>query len=243
MMTIDTITNTRIDEIADDIYRISTPIPPEVIPGGFTFNQFLIVDDFPLLYHTGPRKMFASIREAIASVIPVTSLRYVCFSHFEADECGALNDFLQISPDAEPLCSNIAKMVSVDDVALKTARGLADGEELSLGRHVVRWIDTPHLPHAWECGHLFEITTKTLFCGDLFTQGGHEHEPLTTVDILEPSEKLRNSLDYFSHSNRVYELTEKLAINSPDILACMHGASWKGDGAALLRQLAKRLAA
>lgn len=242
-MEFDKKTGTRIDEIANGIFRISTPVSPEVIPGGFTFNQFLIVDDSPLLYHTGPRKMFTPIREAISTVLPVASLRYVCFSHFEADECGALNDFLDMAPDAEPLCSNIAKMVSVDDIALRPARGLADGEELSLGSHVVRWTDTPHLPHAWECGHLFETTTKTLFCGDLFTQGGHEHEPLTTGDILENSESMRNSLDYYSHSKRVYELTEKLAANSPEILACMHGASWKGDGAALLRQLARRLAA
>lgn len=242
-MNIDTQKSTRVDEIANGIYRISTPVPPKVIPGGFTFNQFLIVDDLPLLYHTGPHKIFIPTREAIESVIPVASLRYVCFSHFEADECGALNDFLEAAPDAEPLCSNIAKMVSVDDVALRPACGLADGEELSLGTHIIRWIDTPHLPHAWECGHLFETTTKTLFCGDLFTQGGHEHQPLTTSDILEPSENMRDSLDYYSHSNRVHELTEKLAANSPDILACMHGASWKGDGAALLRQLAKRLAA
>lgn len=242
-MEFDKKTGTRIDEIANGIFRISTPVSPEVIPGGFTFNQFLIVDDSPLLYHTGPRKMFTPIREAISTVLPVASLRYVCFSHFEADECGALNDFLDMAPDAEPLCSNIAKMVSVDDIALRPARGLADGEELSLGSHVVRWTDTPHLPHAWECGHLFETTTKTLFCGDLFTQGGHEHEPLTTGDILENSESMRNSLDYYSHSKRVYELTEKLAANSPEILACMHGASWKGDGSDLLRQLARRLAA
>jgi flavorubredoxin len=235
--------DTRIDEIANGIYRISTPVSPDVIPGGFTFNQFLIVDDSPLLYHTGPRKMFSSIRDAIASVIPVASLRYVCFSHFEADECGSLNNFLEIAPQAEPLCSNIAKMVSVDDIAIRKAHSLSDAEELSLGEHVVRWIDTPHLPHAWECGHLFEVTTKTLFCGDLFTQGGHEHQPLITEDILEASESMRNALDYFSHSNQTYELTEKLAETAPEILACMHGASWKGDGSALLRKLAKRLAA
>jgi len=165
---------TRIDEIASGIYRISTPVPPTAIPGGFTFNQYLTVDDAPLLYHTGPRKMFPLICEAIATVIPVQSLRYIGFSHYEADECGSLNDFLEAAPEAEPLCSSIAKMVSVDDIALRPAHALADGEELSLGAHTVRWTDTPHLPHAWECGHLFETTTKTLFCGDLFTQGGHE---------------------------------------------------------------------
>jgi len=234
---------TRIDEIANGIYRISTPVPPAMIPGGFTFNQYLIVDDSPLLYHTGPRKMFPLVSEAIASVIPVSSLRYIGFSHYEADECGSLNAFLEAAPGAEPLCSQIAKMVSVDDIALRPAHALADGDELSLGAHVVRWIDTPHLPHGWECGHLYETTTQTLFCGDLFTQGGHEHEPLTTEDILETSEQMRGALDYFSQTRNVHELMEKLAINNPRVLACMHGAAWKGDGAALLRQLAGRLAA
>ncbi len=233
--------STRIDEIVSGIFRISTPVPPAAIPGGFTFNQYLIVDDAPLLYHTGPRKLFPLVCEAIASVIPVHSLRYIGFSHYESDECGSLNDFLEAAPGAEPLCSNIAKMVSVDDIALRPAHALADGEELSLGAHVVRWIDTPHLPHGWECGHLFEETTQTLFCGDLFTQGGHEHEPLTTENILETSEAMRGVMDYFSQTRCVHELMEKLAINKPRVLACMHGAAWEGDGAALLRQLAGRL--
>ncbi len=235
--------NTRIDEIADGIFRISTPVPPEAIPGGFTFNQYLVVDETPLLYHTGTNKMFPLIRSAIASVIPVESLRYIGFSHYEADECGSLNQFLEAAPNAQPLCSQIAKMVSVDDIAIRPARALADGEALSLGSHVVHWIDTPHLPHGWECGHLFESTTRTLFCGDLFTQGGHQHEPLTSEDILDPSEQMRSALDYYSHTGNVHELMEKLAINSPQVLACMHGAAWKGNGADLLRQLARRLAA
>lgn len=234
---------TRIDEIADGIHRISTPVPPDVMPGGFTFNQYLIVDEQPLLYHTGPRKLFPLVSEAIASVIPVSSIHYLGLSHFEADECGALNEFLAVAPDAEPLCGNIAKMVSVDDVADRPARGLADGESLSLGAHNVRWIDTPHFPHAWECGHLFDSTTETLFCGDLFTQGGHEHEPLTTQDILDSSEEMRSGLDYFSQTRRVLDLAEKLAETEPRTLACMHGSAWQGrDGAGLLRALGERLA-
>ena len=234
--------STRIDEIANGIFRISTPVPPTAIPGGFTFNQYLIVDENPLLYHTGTKNMFPKVRDAIASVIPVSSLRYIGFSHYEADECGSLNLFLEAAPKAEALCSRIAKMVSVDDTASRPARALEDGEELSLGTHVVQWIDTPHLPHGWECGHLFEKTTETLICGDLFTQGGHQHEPLTTDDILDPSEEMRAALDYFSQTRQVHELMEKLAAHSPRKLACMHGAAWEGDGAALLRQLAGRLA-
>ena len=235
--------DTRIDEIASGIFRISTPVPPEAIPGGFSFNQYLVVDEAPLLYHTGTNNMFPKVRDAIATVIPVESLRYIGFSHYEADECGSLNKFLEMAPNAEPLCSQIAKMVSVDDFASKPAHALSDGEELSLGDHKVKWIDTPHLPHGWECGHLFESTTKTLFCGDLFTQGGHEHEALTSNDILDPSEQMRSALDYYSHTGNVHQLMEKLAINSPEVLACMHGSAWKGDGGALLRQLASRLAA
>ena len=134
-------------------------------------------------------------------------------------------------------------MVSVDDTALRPAHALGDGEELSLGKHTVYWTDTPHFPHAWECGHLSEKTTQTLFCGDLFTQGGHEHPALTTEDILITSEEMRSGMDYFSQTRFAGELAEKLAATSPRILACMHGSAWEGDGAALLRQLGKRLAA
>lgn len=232
---------TRIDEIADGIYRISTPVPPPMIPGGFTFNQFLIVDDEPLLHHTGLRGTFPAVRDAIARVLTPSKLRHLSLSHFEADECGALNAFLAIAENATPLCGEIAKMVSVDDTADRPARGMKDGEELVLGRHTVRWISTPHLPHAWECGHLFETSTRTLLCGDLFTQFGDEHEPITERDILEPSEDARRAFDYFAHSREQRALLEKLATLKPTTLACMHGASWRGDGGRLLRALADRL--
>lgn len=233
---------TRIDEIAPGIHRISTPVAPETMPGGFTFNQFLIEDEQPLLYHTGPKKMFPLVQEAIARVLPVESLRFIGFSHYEADECGSLNDFLERAPEALPLCSVTAKMVSIDDVALRPARAMADGESLSLGRHRVRWLDTPHLPHAWECGHLYEETSSTLFCGDLFTQGGDQHEALTREDILGPSEAMRSGMDYYSATTHGRELLEKLADTRPRLLACMHGASWEGDGARLLRALGDALA-
>jgi flavorubredoxin len=231
--------NTSIAEIGDGIYRISTPVPPNpALPGGFTFNQFLVVDDEPLLFHTGPRKMFPLVREAIETVIPAGTLRYLGISHFEADECGALNEFLAVAPRAVPLCGAVGKMVSVDDVADREARGLGDGEQLSLGKHTVGWIDTPHLPHGWDCGYLFESTTSTLFCGDLFTQPGAEHSALTEGDILGPSEAMRGAMDYFAHARNTDELLAKLAAKHPTTLACMHGASWNGNGRELLGELA-----
>lgn len=232
---------TSIDEIADGIHRISTPV--SVVPGGFTFNQYLIVDDEPLLFHTGLRRMFPLVREAIAAVMPVERLRWVAFSHYEADECGALNEFLAAAPNALPLCGEIAALVSVADIADRPPRAMEDGEELSLGRHRVRWFATPHLPHAWECGFLAEETTRTLLCGDLFTQGGATHPALTEVDILDPSEAFRAHLDYYSHTRNAGPMIERLAATAPTTLACMHGAAWRGDGARLLRALGQRLQA
>ena len=234
--------NTSIVEIGDDIYRISTPVPPNpALPAGFTFNQFLIVDDEPLLFHTGLRGMFPLVREAIEAVIPVGTLRYLGISHFEADECGAINEFLEVAPQAMPLCSAIGKMVSVDDVADREALGLGDGEPLSLGKHVVQWIDTPHLPHGWDCGYLFEQKTSTLFCGDMFTQPGAEHRPLIEGDILGPSEAMRDAMDYYAHTENTGQLIAKLAATGPTTLACMHGSSWSGNGSELLGQLAAAL--
>ena len=240
-----TITNsqssTSIVEIGDGIYRISTPVPPNpALPAGFTFNQFLIVDDEPLLFHTGLRGLFPLVREAIEAVIPVNTLRYLGISHFEADEAGALNDFLAIAPHAVPLCSAVGKMVSVDDVADREARGMGDGEQLSLGHHTLTWMATPHLPHGWDCGYLFDHKTSTLFCGDLFTQPGAEHAPITEDDIFGPSEVMRNALDdYFVSTKNTGGLIAKLAATNPTTLACMHGASWRGNGSELLGELAK----
>ena len=234
---------TSIDEIADGIYRISTPVPPsEALPPGFTFNQYLIVDDKPLLYHTGLRHIFPLTRQAIATVMPVEKLRYIGFSHVEADESGALNEFLAVAPKAVPLCSDIAAMVSIGDQADRPPLAMADGQSLDLGRHKVTWTATPHLPHSWECGHLFEHKTRTLFCGDLFTQVGADHPPLPSNDILEPSEQARAAMDYYSHTANCAPLIDKLARLEPKILACMHGSAWQGDGAAALRALGQRLA-
>jgi len=230
-------TATTIDEIADGIYRIFTPVE---IPGagGFSFNQYLIADDEPLLFHIGLRKLFPQVRDAVGRVLPFARLRYLAFSHFEADECGALNEFLAVAPVAEPLCGRIAAMVSVNDYADRPPRALADGETVTLGRHSVSWIDTPHLPHAWECGLMMERATGTLLCGDLFTQGGSAHPPLTECDILAPSEAFRRQLDYYAHARDTRARLERLAALAPTTLACMHGSAWRGDGAALLRALA-----
>jgi flavorubredoxin len=233
---------TTVDEIADGIYRISTPVPPSVVPGGFTFNQYLVRDEAPLLFHTGPRMLLDAVRGAIARVLPVETLRYVSFSHVEADECGTLNQFLAIAPRAQPLCGKIAAMVSIADLADRAPVALADGERLSLGRHEVQWHDAPHVPHGWECGFLSETTTRTLFCGDLFTQFGERHPALTEADILEPSEAGRAGMDYYAHSPETGRILGRLADTAPTTLACMHGSAWRGDGGAMLRGLAARLA-
>jgi flavorubredoxin len=244
MPIVDAASATAVDEIADGIFRISTPVPPsEDLPPGFTFNRYLIADEKPLLYHAGLRQMFPLTSRAVAAAVPVDSLRYIAFSHVEADECGALNEFLKAAPRAEPLCGDIAAMVSVRDMADRPPRAMADGETLSLGRHSVTWIATPHLPHGWECGHLYESTTRTLFCGDLFTQFGADHPAITEEDILEPSEQARAALDYYSHTGNCAALVEKLAALDPAMLACMHGPAWRGEGAALLRRLGRTLAA
>ena len=230
---------TRVDEVAEGIYRISTPVT--ILPGGFTFNQYLVLDEQPLLFHTGPRSLFPLVSEAVAAVMPLDKLRYLGLSHFEADECGALNEFLAVAPDAVPVCSQVAAMVAVDDVATRKARPLADAEVLELGRHRVRWIDAPHVPHGWECGYLFEEATRTLLCGDLFTQGGATHTPITESDILGPSEAMRAAMDYFAHGPNTGPTLRRLAALAPETLACMHGSAWKGNGKELLTALAETL--
>ena len=233
---------TNIHEIADRIYRINTPV---TLPGdgiGFSFNQYLIDDDEPLLFHAGLRQLFPLVREAVATVMPVARLRHIAFSHVEADECGALNHWLEAAPQAAPLCGTVAAMVSVGDLADRAPRALADGETISLGAHTMRWFDAPHLPHGWECGYMMEERTGTLLCGDLFTQPGPGTTALTESDVLGPSEAFRKMMDYYAHSRDADALLEKLARTNPTTLACMHGSAWRGDGAALLRALAGELA-
>jgi flavorubredoxin len=232
---------TNIQEIADGIFRINTPIDLPGGPGAFSFNQYLVVDDAPLLFHTGQRGLFPLTSEAVSAVLPLEKLRYIGLSHFEADECGALNQFLAAAPNAVPICGQVAAMVSINDFADRAPRALADGENLELGTHRVRWFDTPHVPHSWECGLMMDMTTRTFFCGDLFTQGGRGETALTESDILGPSEAFRAPLDYFAHAPQTGALLERLAQENPATLACMHGSAWRGDGAKLLRELAGSL--
>ena len=229
---------TNIHEIADGIYRINTPIDTPV--GAFNFNQYLVVDEKPLLFHTGPRRLFPLVQEAIAAITSPGRLAYIGFSHFEA-ECGSLNEFLALAPEAVAVCSRVGAMVSINDIADRPPHALAEGDSLVLGRHTLRWFDTPHLPHGWDCGLMFDDTTRTLLCGDLFTQGGRGETALVETDILGPSEAFRDAMDYYSHSPHTGTQLERLATQAPATLACMHGSAWTGDGAALLRALAQSL--
>ena len=241
-MITNTQSGTNVAEIAAGIFRINTPV---ALPGeiGFNFNQYLIVDDAPMLFHTGMRQLFPLVSEAIRAVMPVERLRYVGLSHFEADECGALNEFLAAAPNAVPVCGQVAALVSVNDYANRAPRVLADGEVFSLGKHTMKWFDTPHVPHAWECGLMVDTASRTFFCGDLFTQGGAGDDALTEADILGPSEAFRKPMDYFAHAPQTRATLERLAREAPTTLACMHGSAWRGDGARLLRDLAGALEA
>lgn len=238
MPVVDRQSGARVEEIAERVYQIHLPVQD----GAFSFNQYLVVDDEPLLFHTGPRALHALVLRGVASVMPVERLRYIGYSHFENDECGGMRELLAAAPDAVPLTGPIGAMLN-SDVFDRPTRALAEGEVLSVGTGAVTWIATPHLPHAWECGYLFESRTKTLFCGDLFTQPGANGPAITSGDVLEPSERVRNGNEYFALIANAEELLEKLAATKPNVLACMHGSAYRGDGAALLRALGKRIAA
>jgi flavorubredoxin len=231
-------TGTRIDEVADGIYRINTPLRPDVIPGGFSFNQYLIVDDEPVVFHTGWRRWFPFVSEAISKVIPLERIRRIGYSHFEGDESGAMNEFLAAAPMAVPFASQIGVLTSLEDHVERSPRALADGEEFAIGRKTLQWIYTPHVPHGWDCGVLFEKTTRTLLCGDLFTQPGADTPALTGSEVLSVSETMRHAMDYYAHATNTRPILERLAALAPATLACQHGSAYRGDGAALLRELA-----
>jgi flavorubredoxin len=228
--------DTRIDEIADHIYRLSTLVP-DAAPGGFTFNQFLIDADEPLLFHTGPRAMFPLVSAAVATILPVESLRWVTFGHVEADECGAMNLWLAAAPHATVAHGVMGNMVSLNDLADRPPRDLLDGELIELGSRRVRHLDTPHVPHGWEARVLFEETTGTLLCGDLFTQTG-DGPAATDNDLVAPSLHAEIMFGYTASPARLAATARKLADLAPRTLACMHGSSFTGDGAQALRDLA-----
>src|SRR5262245_61161733 len=177
---------TKVDEIAPDIYRLSSKIDEVAPPAGFTFNQFLIKGDEPFLFHTGMRALFPLVSEAVGRIIPVTDLRWISFAHVEADECGAMNDFLAAAPNAEVVHGGLACMLSLNDMANRAPRPMADDEVLDIGGHRMRFLPTPHVPHNWESGLWFDETTDTLFAGDLFTHVG-DGPALTSNDIVEPA--------------------------------------------------------
>ena len=228
--------DTRIDEIADRIYRFSTFVP-DVGPTGFTFNQYLIDDDDPLLFHTGARHMYPNLAEAIATIVPIARLRWITFGHLESDECGAMNQLLAVAPQAEVAHGGLGCMVSLNDLADRPPVPLADGQVIELGQHRIRHIDTPHVPHGWEARLLFEESTKTLLCGDLFTQLG-DGPPVTTDDIVEPAGQAEDVFGATCLTPRTGPTIRSLAELTPTTLAVMHGSCFTGDGANALLALA-----
>ena len=232
---------TRIDEVAEGIYRINTPLRIDAIPGGFNLSQYLILDDEPMIFHTGCRRWFPFVSEAVAKVTPLESIRHVGYSHFEGDEAGAMNDFLAAAPQAIPFASNVSVMTSLADMTDVPPRGLADGQEFSTGRKTWQWIDTPHVPHGWDCGVLFDKSAATLLCGDLFTQPGTVTPAVTESEILSASELIRKPMDYYAHGTNTTAILRRLAALQPTTLACQHGSAYRGDGGALLLALAATL--
>ncbi len=227
---------TKLDEIAPGIYRISTLVA-EIGPTGFTFNQFLVADDEPLLFHTGHRSMFPSVCEAIEQVLPVSSLRWITFGHVESDECGAMNDFLTVAPNAQVAHGALGCMVSIAEMADRPPRPMADGEVMEIGAKRLRHIDTPHVPHGWEARVLFEETTQTLLCGDLFTGLG-DGLAVTEDDLVGPAMEAEGLFRYSSLTPDTAAVMRKLGDLAPLTLALMHGSSFRGDGKKALYELA-----
>lgn len=230
---------TAVDEIAPDLFRLSIHVPDFDLQ----FNHFLVRDEEPLLFHTGLRAMFPALREAVTRLIDPATLRYIAWSHFESDECGALNDWLQIAPRAEPVCTPVGKLVSVDDFALRPARGLPDTEVLATGKYRFRFQRSPHIPHGWDAGVLFEETRRTLFCSDLFHHFGNV-APLTTSDLIEPTRAAMKTMQegplagYIPYTRQTEGVLRSLAALKPATLAVMHGSSYSGAADRQLTDLA-----
>ena len=228
---------TRVDEIADGIFRISTFVAEVAPPAGFAFNQFLVRGEEPLLFHTGPRRLFPAVREAVAKLIDPAQLRWISFGHVEADECGAMNLWLAAAPRAEIAHGAIGCDVSLNDLADRPPRVLGNGELLDIGGKRVRYIDTPHTPHGWDAGLLFEESTATLLCGDLFTQTGRTGA-LTRGDIVGPASAAEDLFAFSSLHPDMGSTIRSLAPLGANTLALMHGPAFGGDTAAALEALA-----
>jgi flavorubredoxin len=226
---------TKIDEIANGVFRLSTFIA-QVPPNGLAFNQFLILGDEPLLFHTGMRGLFPLVREAVSTLIPIENLRWITFGHYEADECGSMNEWLAIAPDAQIAHGLIGCMVSLNDMADRPPRILKSGEVIDLGGKRVRYLDTPHVPHGWEAGLVYEETTGTLLCGDLFTQYG-EAPATTDSDIVGPAIAGEDIANYSALNPAMGTTIRRLADLKPQTIALMHGPAYRGDGAAALTAL------
>lgn len=229
--------DTKISEIADGIYRLSTYVPDIAPPAGFTFNQFLVLGDEPLMFHTGLRKMFPLNRDALSRIIAPEKLRWIAFGHYEADECGAMNEWLAVAPNAEIAHGQTGCLVSLNDIADRAPRVLQDGEVIDLGGKRVRYVDTPHTPHGWDAGVMYEESTGTLLCGDLFTQLG-DGPAITQDDIVGPAIAAEDLFQYSALAPGMGTAIRSLAKFNPRTLALMHGPSFTGDGAAALHALA-----
>ncbi|BDT84487.1 MBL fold metallo-hydrolase [Nocardia cyriacigeorgica] len=229
--------DTHTDEIADGIYRISTFIP-EVGPAGFTFNQFFVDAEEPLLFHCGMRALFPLVSAQIERIRPVEQLRWITFGHVEADECGAMNLFLAAAPHAQVAHGELGCLVSLDDLADRPPRRMADGEVLDIGGRRIQHFDTPHAPHNWEARVLYEQTTGVLFCGDLMSQLG-KGPAVTAADLVEPAAVAEDVFHATSLGPAVPAALYRLAELQPTTLAIMHGSSFVGDGATALRALAE----
>jgi flavorubredoxin len=230
---------TTIDEIAPDLFRLSIYVPDF----DMQFNHFLVRDEEPLLFHAGFKRMFPALREAVAKLIDPATLRHIAWSHFESDEVGGLNDWLQLAPQAQPVCTLVGKLVSVDDFAIRPARGMTAEDVLSTGKYRYRFHRSPHLPHGWDAGVLFEETRKTLFCSDLFHHFG-KCDPVTTSDLIGPARKAMQQMqagplaDYMPYTCQTEGVLRGLADLKPETLAVMHGSSYIGASDKLLTDLA-----
>jgi len=231
--------STQIDEIAPDLFRLCIYVPEF----DMQFNHFLVRDEEPLLFHAGFKRFFPLLHEAVGKLIDPTKLRHIAWSHFESDEVGGLNQWLELAPQAQPVCTLVGKLVTVDDFAIRPARGMTADDVLTTGKYRYRFHRSPHLPHGWDAGVLFEETRKTLFCSDLFHHFG-KCEPVTTSDLIDPARRAMQAMqsgplaDYMPYTSQTEGVLRGLADLKPETLAVMHGSSYVGKSDKLLTDLA-----